>query len=588
MKKNLRTYQRKLKADIYEGWRTVTQHRQTATVLACTATGSGKTVTMASIAQDIADGDMALPGIPGVRGGHGVIVAHRAELVGQISLAMAGEGLRHNVLASGTVVKGIVGKHMDVLKGSYYDPRARWSVASVDTLLRRGHPEPERVGWVFTDEGHHVLAANKWGRGVAMFEHAHGLLMTATPTRADGMGLGRHHDGLADLLVTGPGLAQLIGEGFLVGYRVLKTVPTDLNLNGLHITASGDFNQTEAASAVKASRQIVGDAVRIYHEHCAGKLAILFSPDVAQAEIMKLAFGACAAVLSGTDSEAVRDGILRDFKARKITVLINVDLFGEGFDVPACEVVIMCRPTASFALFAQQIGRALRLDISPLLMGAWDTYSVAQRKQFIAESPKPQATAIDLVGNVGRTYKVGELDYVGLPEGFTAWTLDRRPRARKTGDGIPVRKCLKCGKDYERVDSACPFCGTAAPAPAGRSTPVQVDGDVFELEGELLARMRGEVWEALDGAKAKVSDAWLQADPRTARMAAAAADAKMYATQGLIAQINKWADAQGHDHNKSAKLFYFTFGMDVLTALSQSASKCSELAARISKEIKND
>lgn len=53
--------------------------------------------------------------------------------------------------------------------------------------------------------------------------------------------------------------------------------------------------------------------------------------------------------------------ILRRFKARELTVLVNVDLFGEGFDLPATEVVSMARPTMSYALYVQQFSLALRL-----------------------------------------------------------------------------------------------------------------------------------------------------------------------------------------------------------------------------------
>lgn len=588
MAKNLRSYQKRLKAGIYSAWQQTHQaHSKPTTVVACTATGSGKTVVMGNIAAELQASGMRVHGLPELRNAHGIIVAHRKELVGQISRAMAAEGLRHNLLASQTTVKEVVHSHMHTLQKSYYDPRASWTVASVDTLIARGFPAPERVAFAFTDEGHHVLAVNKWGRAQQMFPNAFGLLMTATPCRADGQGLGEHADGLAHALVEGPGLAELIRDGYLVNYRVLKTKPADLDLSDVHITASGDYNQKESAAAVKRSRQIIGDAVRIYKEHTPGKRAILFAADIEHADQMAEAFNAAgvpAKNVSGAKDHD-RDTAIADFKAGKLLVLINVDLFGEGFDVPACEVVLMCRPTKSFALYSQMIGRMLRLDISPVLMAAWDTYTVAQRLQFIAESPKPQATLIDLVGNVGTQYRVGDYDYVGLPEGFNNWTLDRRSRARAPSDGIPLRRCtnLVCGKDYERTESCCPYCATVAPPPAQRGTVQAVDGDVFELSGELLAQMRGNVLEALEGGE-KVTQSWLESDPRTAGMAKAAAETKKHAVQTLMKHIDAWADAQGHDHAKCARVFYYKFGMDVLTALSQPAGKCAELSARISKE----
>lgn len=591
MAKKLRGYQSRFKAGIFDGWRAVTQHHGRAgTNAAVTATGSGKTVVMGNIAAELQSHGMQYPGLLLPNNAHGIVIAHRKELVGQISMAMAAEGLRHNLLASQATVKDVVHKHMHGLNASFYDPRATWTVASVDTLIARGFPAPERVGFAFTDEGHHVLAENKWGRAMQMFPNAYGLLMTATPCRADGMGLGRHHDGLADALVEGPGLAELMRDGYLVTYRVFKSKARDLDMSDVHVTSSGDYNQKENARAVKRSRQVIGDAVRIYQEHLAGKLAIVFAADVEHGDMLAEAFNAAgvpAVMVTGEERKGKesRDESLRKFGSH-YKVVINVDLFGEGFDVPACDAVIMCRPTKSFQVYAQSIGRMLRLNISQLLMSMWDTFTVEQRLQHIAESSKPYGVLIDLVGNVGQQFKIGDYEYVGLPEGFAKWTLDRRTRARGPSDAIPVRKCRKCLKDYERTDSVCPFCGETAPEPAQRGTIQAVDGDVFELQGELLAQMRGNVLEALEGG-GKVSDDWLASDPRTAGMARAAAQSKEASIRALMAHIDKWAASTGFDHAKNTRVFYYKFGMDVLTALSQTANKAAELSARISRETMN-
>lgn len=588
MAKKLRHYQSRLKTGIYSAWaQTHKAHAKPTTAVAVTATGSGKTVVMGNIAAELQSAGMRMEGLTTPANAHGVIIAHRKELVGQISSAMAAEGLRHNLLASQATVKAVVHKHMHDLKASYYDPRSNWTVASVDTLIARGYPCAERVAFAFTDEGHHVLAANKWGRGMQLFPNAFGLLMTATPCRADGQGLGEHSDGIAHALVEGPGLAELIRDGYLVNYRVLKTRPADLDTSDVNVTASGEWNQKEASRAVKRSRCIIGDAVRIYKEYTPGKRAILFAQDLEHGDALAAAFNAAgvpAMNVSGA-SDTARDDAIEAFKLGQLLVLINVDLFGEGFDVPACEVVIMCRMTKAFALYSQQIGRGLRLDITKLQQEMWDTFTVAQRLQLIAESPKPQATLIDLVGNVGTQYRIGDSEYVGLPEGFNDWTLDRRSRARAPSDGIPLRRCtnLTCGKDYERTEGCCPYCQSVAPPPAQRGTVQAVDGDVFELEGELLAQMRGNVLDALEGGD-KVAPSWLENDPRTAGMAKIAAETKKHAVQTLMKHIDAWADAQGFDYAKCAKVFYYKFHMDVLTALSQPAGKCAELSARISKE----
>lgn len=564
----LRGYQNRLKAGIYDAW-----DRGARVVVGVTATGSGKTVTMASAAAEL--------------GGVGRIQAHRAELVGQLSIALGQEGLRHNIVADKSTVKAIAAAHMEEFGRIYYDPRANWAVGSVQTVIRRQDPDAHRVQYVFTDEGHHVLADNIWGKALQLYPNARGLLMTATPTRADGKGLGRHHDGLADAMVLGPGLREQIEQGFLTGYKVAAPTASDLDMSDVHITASGEYNQQEAARAVKRSRKIVGDAVENYQSLAPGKLAIVFAADIEHGETLATAFNAAgvpAAMVTGETEETDRREIMRRFKARKLHVLVNVDLFGEGVDVPAVEVVIMCRPTASFSFYSQCIGRMLRLLISKILMNAWDTFTAAQRLTHIAESAKPFGILIDHVGNVYREFNVGGHKYSGLPEGFDKWTLDRRQRrASNAGDAVPTRMCTGCFKPYERALDKCPYpgCGEAAPEPTARGGPQQVDGDLRFLDDVTLARLRGAI-NVIDGSVRipQNAPAHVQASAIRLHHERQAAQARL---RGAMNQWSGWhhLDSLATNH----KRFYYRFGVDVLSAMALGAGDAAELMERVSNDM---
>lgn len=562
----LRGYQIALKGGIYDAW-----NRGAQCVVGVTATGSGKTVTMASMVAEL--------------GGIGRVQAHRAELVGQLSIALAREGVRHNIVAAKATVKAIAGAHMEEFGRVFYDPRAAWSVASVDTLLRRVDPDANRVQYVFTDEGHHVLFDNKWGKALQLYPKARWLLMTATPTRADGKGLGRHHDGLADAMVIGPGLAEQIQLGYLVPYQVAAPTAADLDMSDVHITAGGDFNQQEAARAVKRSRKIVGDVIENYTNLASGKLAIVFAGDIEHGHTLADAFnaaGIAAAMVTGETEEAERRGIMKRFRAREIKVLVNVDLFGEGVDVPAVEVVIMCRLTASFSLYCQMIGRMLRLDISPILMAAWETYTPDQRRAHIANSAKPFGILIDHVGNVYREFNVGGIKYKGLPEGFTSWTLDRRARRGSNGTaGDPIRMCGECFKPYERALDACPYCGAPAPMPAERGGPQQVDGDLRFLDAETLQRLRGAIYD-IDG-PAKIP----QNAPAVAQASAIKAHHERQAQQAhLRAAMAQWAGWHHMDSiGTNYKRFYYRFGIDAMSALTLGAGDAAALTERINNDM---
>lgn len=281
-------------------------------------------------------------------------VAHRSELVGQMSQALAREGVYHRIIGSDALRRNVVAAHVAEFGRSYYQPNSRTAVCSVDTLLRIPKTDPwlQSVGLVVIDEGHHVLKTNKWGRAFALFPRARCLAPTATPTRADGKGLGAHADGLMDVLIEGPSMRDLIDSGYLTDYRVFAPA-SNLDLSSVHMTASGDFSPQELKSARQRST-ITGDVVGHYLRIARGKLGVTFDTDVESATQTAAAFraaGVPAEVVTGDTPDALRQQTLRRFKNREILQLVNVDLFGEGFDLPAIEVVSMARPTQSFSLY---------------------------------------------------------------------------------------------------------------------------------------------------------------------------------------------------------------------------------------------
>ena len=155
-----------------------------------------------------------------------------------------------------------------------------------------------------------------------------------------------------------------------------------------------------------------------------GKLGVTFAVDVEAAGDIATAFkkaGVPAEIVTAKTPDTLRASILRRFRNRELLQLVNVDLFGEGFDLPAIEVVSMARPTQSFSLFAQQFGRALR----PM-------------------DGKEHAIIIDHVGNVHRH---------GLPDAPRDWSLDRRERrsSKNVDIVIPTRTCPECAGAYERI-----------------------------------------------------------------------------------------------------------------------------------------
>src|SRR5690606_385405 len=91
--------------------------------------------------------------------GYSIVIAHRTELVSQLSLTLAGFGIRHNIIAPKSTIREIVATHHVAYQRGFYDHTAPCIVASVDTLIRlpAGTPWFKHVTLLITDESHHVL-----------------------------------------------------------------------------------------------------------------------------------------------------------------------------------------------------------------------------------------------------------------------------------------------------------------------------------------------------------------------------------------------------------------------------------------------
>lgn len=593
----LRPYQQDSKDAVTREW----QLKPLANVLLVKPTGAGKTVTMASIIHSHIGASCA--------------IAHRQELVGQISQALAREGIIHRIIAPANVIKVIVKEHTNELGRSFYDPTANCAVAGVDTLLRRNGtgfdgdyyvhhrddelhlygprrnglwpyvgqisedltpegalkgknppqtPDTNIINWFrsvtlwVTDEAHHLLVENKWGKAASLFPNAKGLGVTATPLRADGKGLGSHADGVFDCMIEGPSMRWLIDNKYLTDYRIFAP-PSDLVVDGSP-GSTGDWSQPQLKAASKKSH-IVGDVVEHYQRIAPGKRGVVFSTDIETATDIANNFkaqGVAAEVISSKNSDKERARIINDFKNGKLTVLVNVDLFGEGFDLPAISVAVFARPTMSYALYVQQFGRALRIM-----------------------EGKTEAVIIDHVGNVQRH---------GLPDAPRVWSLDRRDRGSRGShdpDKIPTKICQVCTAEYVATHDNCPYCGHYN-EPACRSKPEQVDGDLTELDPAVLAEMRGEIAKVDKPSSAIFNGLKQSFGNGIAKKQASIHEDRQAAQKVLRETMAMWAGHQlqlGRNKREQQKRFYWRYNVDVATAQTLNKKDADELTGKIVNDL---
>ena len=289
-------------------------------------TGAGKTASTAHMLGSAAS-----------KGRRAWFVVHRRELILQSHRAFVDAGVPHGIVAAGFDVSN----------------RRNVQICSVQTLARRLErmAPPDLIVW---DECHH-LAAGSWSAIYERFPIAVHVGLSATPIRLDGRGL----DGHFDVMVRGPSVRELIETGYLVPYRLFA--PGTPDLSAVH-TRMGDFVKGEV-SAVMDKPRVVGDAVDHYRKLAMGRRAVVFAVSIEASHRIVAAFRAAGIPAEHVDGETDardRDAAIKRFERGETRILSNVDLFGEGFDLPAIEAVIMLRPTQSLSMYLQQVGRALR------------------------------------------------------------------------------------------------------------------------------------------------------------------------------------------------------------------------------------
>ena len=389
--------------------------------------------------------------------------------------------------------------------------------------------------------------------------------MSATPCRSDGKGLGRAYDGVYDVIVQGPPMRWLIENGHLCDYRVF-TPATEIDFASMNMGSKGDWTDDSVSKAMRKSK-IVGDVVCQYMMRAMGKLGVVFATDVKAAGDFVNQFnlmGVPAALVTAKTKPNIRREIIARYARREIMVLVNVDLFGEGFDLPAIEVVMFARPTMSYALFVQQFGRVLRK-----LFG----------KKF--------GMVIDHVGNV-RTEHTGRH---ALPDKPRLWTLERRNKAQRgevDPDLIPMRECHKCAGTYEATLMCCPYCSHINEI-TDRSKPEHVAGDLTELTPDTLERLRGIIAKKGQSpdeiAKAMRKD---HIDPGKIIGMKRNMEARQ-ASQAIVRSlIGDWAGLQrclGRSDSEIYKRFYWKFGIDVMSAQMLERADTDMLGVRINGDI---
>ncbi|KAJ3908588.1 P-loop containing nucleoside triphosphate hydrolase protein [Lentinula edodes] len=324
-------------------------------------TGSGKTTIFISLLSRIS------PPSSNPRASRSLIIVNSIELARQSAEQVARlfpswtvqieQGVKH--LASGTA---------DV------------TVATYQTLLqpeRFAKFDPTRLKAVIIDECHHA-AAPSYLKLLSHFDsnirnpdpnfepptlqHKIPIIgFSATLSRHDGIALGS----VFERIVYHRDFLSMIKDQWLSGVR-FTTVQANINLDGVTVNSrTGDFNATSLAHVINTDtiNQLV---VQTWLDRAAERRSTLvFCVNIAHVRALTQVFrgfGIDARYVYSKTPIAERKALIASFKAGQFPVLVNCAILTEGADIPNIDCVVVARPTRSRNVFAQMIGRGMRLS----------------------------------------------------------------------------------------------------------------------------------------------------------------------------------------------------------------------------------
>ncbi len=383
-------------------------------------TGAGKTACFA----DVLKGAHA-------KGRCAIMVVRGKQLVHQASERLTREDVPHGIY------QGANSKNT----------HERILVCSVDTLFAR--KEAPKADLIVIDECHLSHSAGyRWL--LAQYPSVFKLGVSATPHHKDGM---RH---IGDRLVNPVGINELIHSGYLVGGRYF--VPYVPNLRGVKKN-NGDFSASDLGKRSFEDTELTANAAKVWAEHLRGKSTLVYAVSIDHAAVLLGALrgvGArCETVVASTP-----DGIRRDYigwlENGSLDAIISIGVLTTGVDIPSLRAILCCRPTESYNLWIQILGRGTRPNLG-----------------------KSHFLCYDLSGNILRHGPI-EAELVG--------NLDGMPATKS----IAIKICPACYATFESGPSECPACGHDMTVTKPRKTGKRVHG---LTDNEEIEEYRVKEWE---------------------------------------------------------------------------------------------
>lgn len=336
---SLRDYQQQAKELIFSQWDSVDN------IMYQMPTGTGKTRLFTSIIRDI--------NVWGLRNSQRqriLIIAHRSELIEQIDRSLNKYHVAHGIIA---------GKFKDKR-----DLTLPVQVASIQTIT---HASNEHIAchldvdFIIIDEAHHAVA-NSYTKLWKLYPNAKKLGVTATPWRMNNGGFRTNFESFIPSMP----IKQFMEEGWLAPYQYYSIPASSSIMKSIESIYEFDVDGDYKVSALE--RTMDNDHIRAqllesYMKLAKGKKGIIYSISREHSEhicVKYQSIGVRIVAIDSTIPVRKREMLVNEFKAGLIDIIVNVDIFSEGFDCPDIEFIQLARPTKSLVKYIQQVGRGLR------------------------------------------------------------------------------------------------------------------------------------------------------------------------------------------------------------------------------------
>ncbi len=289
--------------------------------------------------------------------------------------------------------------------GGRFETDRDLTFATVQTLSRNLDCLPANMfDYIVIDEFHHA-AAESYRRIIDHFEPRFLLGLTATPERMDNKDVFV----LCDYNVAFEiGMKDAIQRGYLCPFRYYG-IYDDTDYSRIAY-ANGRYKENDLTRALANERRAA--SVLENYKKYGSRRAIGFCSSIEHAMFMSNYFSSkgirSAVVTSETGID--RAEAIEGLRSGSLPTVFTVDMFNEGVDVPALDMVMFLRPTQSATVFMQQLGRGLRNFEGKGFLTVLD---------FIGNYRNANMVPSLLTGRFGGVRSITDLTNA-LPEGCTA------------------------------------------------------------------------------------------------------------------------------------------------------------------------